>query len=108
MLTVMFPTGVRVTYNEANYLVRDGNSWDLYTAKDGNWVASIQFSAGVLIEAQKPCVISAPPVATVQSALELVVRDLNRNQITGRDEMTLLRDVKQMLRRLDARKKVRK
>lgn len=105
MLTVMFPSGVRVTYNEANYCLRSENSWNLYTAKDGNWVASIQGSAGALIEARKPCVIAAPPLATAKSALELVVHELNRNQITGRDDMTLLRDVKQMLRRLDARKK---
>lgn len=103
MLTVMFPTGVRVTYNDANYLVRGESSWSLYTAKDGTWVASIQCAAGAIIEATRPCVITAPPVATAKSALELVVQELNRNQITGWDEMTLLRDVKQMLRRFNAR-----
>ena len=106
MLTVAFPTGVRVTYNDANYLVRGAESWQLYAAKDGTWVASIQSSAGVLIEAVRPCSITAPPVATVKSALELVVSALNRDTVTGWDEMALLRDLKSKLQRFDARKKV--
>jgi|CXWL01.1.fsa_nt_gi hypothetical protein len=106
MLTVMFPTGVRVTYNDANYLVRGEASWNLYTAKDGTWVASIQCAAGVIIEATSPCAITAPPMATVKSALALIVNELSRSTVTGWDEMVLLRDLKSKLSRFDARGRV--
>jgi hypothetical protein len=106
MLTVMFPTGVRVTYNDANYLVRGESSWILYTAKDGTWVAAIQCAAGAIVEATRPCAITSPPVATVKSALELVVQELNRDVITDWGEVALLRDLKSKLQRFDARKKV--
>ena len=109
MITVRLPNGMTVRYNEATYLLRETLSWILYS-KDpkmgGVWIASIQVNAGVIVEAVQPCLVTAPPVATVKNALELIVEELNRKQITGWNEECLLADLKAKLQRFDARKKI--
>ena len=107
MMTVMFPSGIRVTYNEANYIEwPDNGSWILKTKRDGETIAKIQPLAGVLIEWRKPCAVTAPPVASAKDALKFLVNELNRTPITGGEEGQLLRELKTKLARFDARKKV--
>jgi hypothetical protein len=63
MLTVRFPTGIAVTYNTAMFLKSGASSWRLYTAdpdRGGQWVASIQVSAGASVEAVGACRIENP------------------------------------------------
>lgn len=105
MLTVRYPSGVAVQYHTATYLVREISSWQLYTEKDGKWVASIQISAGVTVEAISASAVSAPPVATVKSALQLIVNELNRSPIMAWEETGLLCTLKMTLARFNARKK---
>lgn len=107
MMTVMFSTGIRVTYNEASWIEWPNRGcWLLKTAKDGKIIAKIQSSAGVLIEWREPCTITAPPVATVKTALQFLVNELNRTPVTGWEEAALLRELKAKLARFDSRKKV--
>ncbi len=56
MITVRFPTGFSVQYNNANYATRshDGGYTDIYTKKDGAWVAQVPTSS-CLIEVVSPC-----------------------------------------------------
>lgn len=108
MVTVTFPTGIRVTYNDVNYI----QWWDAYAGcylrekKDGPVIANVSLKGGAILEWRKPCVITAPPVATVKSALQLIVNELNRARITGWEEESLLKALKLKLARFDARKKV--
>ncbi len=107
MMTVMFPTGIRVTYNEANWIEWPQNgSWLLKTKQDGEVIAKIQPTAGVLVEWRNPCTVTAPPVATAKAALQFLVNALNATSITGWEEEVLLRELKLKLTRFDARKKV--
>jgi hypothetical protein len=58
MLTVRFPTGVAVQYNDAFFLRRGADAWTLWTKdpdEGGKWVASIQLSSGAIVEAQGAC-----------------------------------------------------
>jgi hypothetical protein len=58
MFTVRFPNGQAVQYNNAHCLNRESSAWVLYTAepsKGGEWIASIQVSAGVIVESQSAC-----------------------------------------------------
>ncbi len=51
MLTVRYPNGLVVQYDTASYLLYGETEWGLYTTeKDGEWVCSIQPSAGVIVE----------------------------------------------------------
>lgn len=107
MMTVMFPTGIRVTYNEAHFIQwPDNGPWLLKTNENGEIICRIQPSAGVLIEWKKPCAVTAPPVATAKDSLRFLVNELNRQPITGWEEEGLLRELKLKLARFDARKKV--
>ena len=56
MLRVRYPNGLVVQYNDAQRVVMSATSWDLYadTAKT-KWVASIQPSAGAIVEYYRPC-----------------------------------------------------
>lgn len=56
MITVRFPDGFSVQYNSANYVTRDQIQHgfaDLYTEKDGKWVAQVPVDA--MIEVMTPC-----------------------------------------------------
>lgn len=57
MFSVLFPTGVRVTYNRANWFQTRGQVIELYTANpadkpDARWVATIPLSTGCVVEAE--------------------------------------------------------
>lgn len=107
MMTVMFPTGIRVTYNEANHIEwPDNGCWLLKTEKDGKTICKIQPTAGVIVEWRNPCVVTAPPVANAKDALQFLVNELNAKLITGWEEESLLRELKAKLARFDGRKKV--
>lgn len=56
MLRVRFPSGMVIQYNSATYLSQKEIGWDLYENKDEKkWVASIQLSAGAVVEAIPAC-----------------------------------------------------
>lgn len=105
MLTVRFPNGVSVTYNSATQLVYGASVWQLYTeAKEagGKWVCSIQPSAGVIIEASKPCSVEVPPIVTGTQALEAVIEAMSNGTLADAPSW-LLKDLKRGLRNYNAR-----
>jgi hypothetical protein len=54
-MTVRFPTGLSLQYNDALYSVRRANgSTSLYTKEGGIWIAQVPTS-GCVIEAQPAC-----------------------------------------------------
>lgn len=55
MMTVRFPSGVSIQYNNANYVIRhDAGYTDIYEKKDGRWIAQVP-SAGCVIEVVPAC-----------------------------------------------------
>ena len=54
MMTVRFPTGVSIQYNTANHAIRNDNYTDLYTEKDGRWIAQVP-TAGCVLESVPAC-----------------------------------------------------
>jgi hypothetical protein len=88
MLTVRFPNGQAVQYNTACF-VQGGGGTDylrLYThdpKKGGQWVASIQGSAGVIVEAITACRvydgmerIEGQQIKDIKSSLATIKRKL--------------------------------
>ena len=77
MLTVRFPNGSWVRYNEVtHFTLRGDNSgrWDLYTDKaKTRWVASIQTSAGAVVEATAPCATGSAPPPSLARAIQEVM-----------------------------------
>ena len=98
MFTIRFPNGQAIQYNDAHYAER--KEWgytDIYTAKDGTWLAQIP-TAGCVLEVRPPCNVYNPLAATgLKNALATViaeVRNLRRDQI---------RSLKRALKGYDAR-----
>lgn len=65
MMSVLFPTGVRVTYNEARFLRYVSAGVELYTAdpaKDqkARWLVIIPASTGCIVEAEPACKTAIP------------------------------------------------
>ena len=61
MITVRFQNGQAVTYNSADTLLADPHyGWKLLTKGDGDLVACIQPSAGVIVEFEPPCKVENP------------------------------------------------
>jgi hypothetical protein len=59
-LKIVYPDGSWRVYNDANFLYTSDTSWSLYTKQAGQWVASIQVSAGAVVETRDPCSASMP------------------------------------------------
>lgn len=77
MITVRFPNGQAIQYNDASYCTRSVNGYsDLYTKKDGTWIAQVPNTA--LIESVRPCAITNPVARemTPESACDLVAKHI--------------------------------
>ena len=73
-MTVIFPTGIIISYSQANYLRYGDKVFELYTcepSKGGKWVASISNTSGCIIEAQ--------PHASARTIPKLDIRTLTDN-----------------------------
>jgi hypothetical protein len=70
MMTVRFPNGQAVQYNNANFIERSSEYSDIYEHKDGIWIAQVPNSC--VVEKIKPCRVYNP-LATVsnESLVEL-------------------------------------
>jgi len=87
MLIVRYPNGQEIRYNSAYCLNRnrDGVGWSIYKDKENKeWVASIQDSAGVIVEAEPACKVSNPAQEDIKSSIrslrfeiELLQRKIN-------------------------------
>lgn len=78
MITVRFPNGQAVTYNSAALLTyKPGSAWEL-TSKNGGWVASIQESAGVIVESEPPCKVENPIMAHKTNTVTLTTAQYQR------------------------------
>lgn len=56
MLIVRFPNGQAIQYNDANFLSCHQGTWVLYSNESKEkWIASIQESAGAIVEAVRAC-----------------------------------------------------
>ena len=60
MMTVRFPNGQTVVYNTATYARRTATYTDLYTQKDGAWIAQVP----------NACIIETRPACRVYDALQ--------------------------------------
>ncbi len=69
MMTVRFPNGQAVQYNDANYVSRYTEFSDLYTKKDGKWIAQIPNN----------CIIEVIPACKVYNALDQITIESNIN-----------------------------
>jgi hypothetical protein len=106
MFIVRFPSCVSMTYNEATQLYYEDDRWVLYAGKKesgGKWIASVQESAGVVIEAVPACRIDAPPIPTPKEAITRAIELLPKMQ--GWSECRHVADVKTLLKKFDARRR---
>lgn len=80
MLTVRFPSGVSIRYNDANYTTRGDNFFQLYTKdpnQGGKWVATVSTQGGCVIEAIPACKVENPVNnLTGEAALKHVVNNI--------------------------------
>lgn len=58
MLTVRYPNGQTIQYNEATYLEHDAYGSRIFNKKGGDQIARVQHSAGAILEFDSPCRIS--------------------------------------------------
>lgn len=60
MITVRFPNGQAVQYNDGNYVSRSERYSDIYTRKDGKWIAQIP----------NTCIIEVVPACRVYNPVD--------------------------------------
>ncbi|HKO43359.1 MAG TPA: hypothetical protein VJU84_08715 [Pyrinomonadaceae bacterium] len=101
MLTVRFPDGTAVQYNQANYLVCGSTEVSLYSKKDGQWIASILNSSGAIVEGSTPCRVYDGRKTTEQ--LQSLVPRLR--ELTSHSDCQVLVEMKRELENFDARRR---
>lgn len=82
MMTVRFPGGLSLQYNEANYAVwGTGGFTDLYTKKDGTWLAQVP-TAAALIEIEPASrvysVVNESQLERLEKEMRLLKRAVNK------------------------------
>lgn len=60
MMTVRFPNGLSVQYNDANFALRHAEYTDLHTKENGAWIAQVP----------NDCLIEVRPACRVYDALQ--------------------------------------
>lgn len=81
MFTVRYPNGQAIQYNTANHLRYTSNGYELYTKdpdKGGGWIATIQSSAGVTVEAVSACRVYDGPQRKQLEELTTQVKAVRR------------------------------
>jgi hypothetical protein len=103
-LTVRYPNGLAITYNDAHVLEHGSTCWNLYESeKRKKWIAAIQPSAGVIVEAKRPCLIENPQTdLTEQGAVELVKRMFRKKRHADGCGAEVA-EIKRLLQQFDAR-----
>ena len=84
MMWVILPTGERRQYNDANHALRHAEGYtDIYTRKDGNWIAQIPNTWA--IERVPPCCVEAPrsPIPHMEQIEDTLRRSLTRTVSVG-------------------------
>lgn len=77
MMTVRFPNGQAVTYNDAHFIEHSPVTWRLMDKEGGRCLAIIQASAGVIVDLVRPCKVeNSAQVQTLESAARMVVGNL--------------------------------
>lgn len=96
MLTVRFPTGVSVRYNQASFISYNNAAWELYTkdpAQGGEFVAIISPQSGCIVESRPASAVENPVTGlTGDKALDYVVENIRQfNTFTNRRKLKQLK-----------------
>ena len=103
MITVRYPTGHTVCYEQANYVLHYENKFHLQTKKDGSTVALIPYASGATVEFYHPCNIKTE-FNTLDDALQYVVNNAyDSTTSTWNKPFRLLKRLKNLLNSFDAR-----
>lgn len=100
MLTVRFPTGVSVRYNQATFIQYGPDIWHLYTkdpkAEGSRFVAAISPYSGAIVEALPACAVENPTAGlTGEKALDYVIDNIR--QFNGYPDRRKLKRLKAKL-----------
>lgn len=103
-ITVRFPNGTTVTYNDAdNTRITTGGAIEILRTKDGTsyWVAAIPAGCQAIVEHKTPCTIRRSGQSLVGDAIKALLGARSTTRY-GPDTQKL-RELKAMLRNFDAR-----
>lgn len=103
MITIRYPTGHVVTYNEANYVTHDDIKFHLKKTEGGATVAIIPYSSGATVEFFHPSNIKTE-FNTLDDALVYVSNNIDRASANMWSEKgKALKKIKSLLRSFDCR-----
>lgn len=102
MMTVRFPSGVAVTYNDATYLRYGARAQELYTkdpAAGGTWIASVPVATGCIVETCRPCKVEQAALTVEAAAKHLAQNSGELRRLAP----WVARDLKRALQKFNAR-----
>lgn len=99
MITVRYPNGQAITYNDAAFLDRSGTDWRILTERDGRLICCVQASAGAICEFRTPCKVEQALVSNCAAARYLSRNPSELRKLPGQ----VLMDLKRHLRSFNGR-----
>lgn len=105
MITVTFPTGVRVTYNDADVVQWYTDRVEiLHKAADGTvfYRAAMPIHTACLIEWKKSCAVIGPPTASPESIIDVMCKLAESGELS-RAATYKVKDLKRALRKFNGR-----
>ena len=105
MITVRFPSGVAVTYSDANDVQFCADHISIcYKNEKGTrfWRAAVQLQAGCVIEWTKPCEVTASPLPSPDAAIDRLLELHKAGELRGCASWKL-QGLKRALQRFNAR-----
>lgn len=73
MMTVRFPNGQAIQYNDANYVLSGSTTQQLWTRKDGAWIANVPHAC--IVESHS-CRVYNPLTDQTDRRLEAIEKEL--------------------------------
>lgn len=104
MLTVRYPNGTVVTYNDAtDHSLDPHGGIHIVQRKDKQdyWIAYIQPSAMATVEYVRACKVETPEKATLENGLRFVLEHLK--QFDGWNNVSQLKKLKRLLSKFNTR-----
>ena len=102
MITVRFPDGTAVTYNDANWLCYEGGTACLRAKEGGHSIAHIPAGTPCIIELEKPCIVENL-VKGITPALSVDYLVTHIREVRGYLALKRLGDIKRALRKFNTR-----
>jgi len=105
MITVRFPNGQAVTYNQAFFARHNGEHYTLQDREGGRAIAFVPYASGAIVELDSPCRVENPLEGQAIEAVLCYLDERKLREFASQSwrNRKALAEIKRILRNFDLR-----